>query len=91
VLNGTGKKGLATNVAKTLERNGFRVVKVSNADSFSYTRSLIIFNPESQEGAQEIAHILGTADMKPAEGQKGASSSDIVVIVGKDYTQEGEL
>jgi hypothetical protein len=29
--------------------------------------------------------------MKPAEGQKGSSSSDIVVIVGKDYIQEGEL
>lgn len=91
VLNGAGKKGLATNVAKTLEQNGFRVVKVSNADSFSYSKSLIIFNPESQEGAQEIAHILGTADMKPAENQKKPSSSDIVVIVGKDYIREGEL
>jgi len=90
VLNGAGRRGVAREVARALEQSGFKVVRVDNADSYSYTSSLIIFKPENQEGAREIADLLGTTDVRPAP-KTGADGTDITVIVGRDYQQEGQL
>ncbi|MGQ9523915.1 MAG: LCP family protein [Armatimonadota bacterium] len=90
VLNGAGRRGVATEVARALEQNGFRVVRVANADSYSYSSSLVIFRPQNQEGAREIANFLGTNDVRPAP-KTSVGGTDITVIVGKDYQQEGQL
>lgn len=90
VLNGAGRRGVAREVARALEQSGFKVVRVDNADSYSYSTSLVIFRPENQEGAREIANLLGTNDVRPAP-KTGTDGTDITVIVGRDYQQEGQL
>ncbi len=84
VLNGTLKSGLASNTAKQLKRLGFDVVSIGNADRADYQHSvLIVYTPKefTSEELQKIFHI------KPENVRTGAnlkSSSDFLLILGKD-------
>lgn len=93
VLNGTGRRGLARQVAQVLAESGFKVVRVANDRDGVHDTSTVLFRPESQEGAMAIANLLGTSDVQSAsDGRKKLpGDTDITVIVGSDYRQENAL
>lgn len=92
VLNGTGRRGLASSVARLLEQNGFKIASLGNADSASYDTSQILYQPEDQEGAQAISNLLGAGQVEPApplghsrRDRVAHPPADITVIIGQDY------
>lgn len=84
VLNGSGEPGAAREVAEQLSNMGFTVVRVGNADRFTYRESQIVCRPGAPEEAVEaIAKALNvTRIMQAEEGE--SLEVDVRVIVGSD-------
>lgn len=80
VLNGNGASGIATKVAKQLEKKGYKVVEIANADSFDYETTTILYPSQKKNDAEKIASIFTKAELKE-ENQKKAG---FTVIIGKD-------
>ena len=81
VLNGNGAKGIASEIANKLETEGFRVVKIANADSFDYDTTTIIYPKGKKDDAEKIAKIFTLAKMK----EESIEQIDLpTIIVGKD-------
>jgi anionic cell wall polymer biosynthesis LytR-Cps2A-Psr (LCP) family protein/predicted regulator of amino acid metabolism with ACT domain len=86
VLNGTGRSGLAAEVAKRLTDANFAVVSTGNADRSDYdTTRLVLYvdNQKMRDLASEIKSILGVGEVTVS----GVARADveITVIVGRDY------
>lgn len=81
VLNGNGSSGIASRIARVLEQNGFKVVRIANADSFDYETTTILYPKEKKDDAEKIARIFTNAQMKE-ESQLQAGLT--TVIIGKD-------
>ena len=82
VLNGIGEQGVARRAAVLLMKKGIDVFQVGNADSFSYTESILI-------GCREIGNLgslgraLGCDNV--VEELKEDSLVDATLILGADY------
>ncbi len=88
VLNATGRKGMARQVAQTLENTGFTVRRVAPAEGGVIETSRIYYRNGNQEGAEEILHLLGVGELIPVserESWPGRYRSDIVIFLGQDY------
>jgi hypothetical protein len=83
VLNGCGTPGLASATKAFLEKEGFKVVSLGNADSFNYQETVIKYRKGKDKEAEAVVEALKLA-AQPTEDQ--SISEDIVVIVGKDYS-----
>ncbi len=83
VLNGSGVSGIAGRTAAYLEEEGFKVLKVDNADHQDYPRSHVISRIDDIEAAREVAlHIPGAEFFKePLE----AHPAMVTVIIGKNF------
>jgi hypothetical protein len=82
VLNGTGQRGLAHKVATDLASRGFVIDGVGDADSSSYSRSVVRYGVDKVESSQTLAASLPGADRQ----QDGTLGSTLVLVVGSDYT-----
>lgn len=88
VLNGSGTAGLAKQVADQLQASGYRITSTGNAPGFDYERSQIIVRADMADRAEQIAQLIGTADIKTSEDSESTSdSADITIIIGKNYRQ----
>jgi LCP family protein required for cell wall assembly len=89
VRNGSGVAGMGAKMAAALRTLGFRVVSVSNADSFNYdTTEIHIHSVASPLAGERVRQKLALkfAVVQPDPPSAGASlSSDVTVIVGRDY------
>lgn len=93
VQNGTWVVGLAAKVKAELEREGHVVPSVANAENRPYSHTVIYDFSDGvfTENAQTIAQQLGfpataaTLDIVPTPPADG---TDILIILGKDYTGE---
>jgi LCP family protein required for cell wall assembly len=81
VLNGNGAYGIASKVAQQLESNGFRVIKIANADSFDYETTTILYPKDKKSDAEKIAQIFTKTNVKE-EIQDDTQFT--TVIIGKD-------
>ncbi len=84
VYNGAGKPGIAGDAAQELIRAGFRVIDTKNADRFDYKDTTVIVQRGPLEKGQAVVQALGTGIVK--QKRTDADVSDIIVIIGKDYT-----
>jgi hypothetical protein len=92
VLNGSGRRGLASRFARRLEESGFKVVRVANADRGDYSTSRVVYRTPDSDGAEEIVSLLGTGQSEPGSDREAGApeaerrgQGDITVIVGRDY------
>lgn len=85
VLNGCGVRGLAAKIEGQLERNGYDVCDVGNADR-EYRNSLVIIRSDDPTDAQAVAALLGitASNIQPLTGLPMADFN-VTVIIGKDY------
>ena len=58
ILNGCGVAGIATQVGEILEKEGFQVVKIDNADNFEYQRCQVISRLEQADPAKDVAQYI---------------------------------
>jgi LCP family protein required for cell wall assembly len=81
VLNGTGQRGLAHKVASDLASRGFVIDGVGDADSSSYSSSVVRYGVDKNESSQTLAASVLGADRQ----QDGTLGSTLVLVVGSDY------
>ncbi len=87
VRNGAGIGGSAGTTAQMLRDLGYAVGEVGNANQFVYEETLVVFN-DGQAVAAQVAGDLPKARVVESRGMY-AFNSDILVVVGKDYTTWG--
>lgn len=82
LCNGSGRSGLAAELASYLRDGGFDVLEVSNADRSDYRSTLVVNRTENSEPAKVVAEYLGTGHMIQQAGSQ--EMIDVTVIVGRD-------
>lgn len=81
VLNGTSTAGLASKAAEELQKAGFIVINVGDADASTYTESTIKFAP----GSTDASKTLGWAVEGSTTAETASQGNVIDVIIGSNY------
>jgi hypothetical protein len=84
ILNGCGVAGIATQVGEILEREGFQVVKIDNADNFEYQRCQVISRLEQVEPAKDVAQFIPDAEF--FKEHLPDHPAMVTVIVGNNFS-----
>jgi hypothetical protein len=82
LLNGSGRSGLAGELASYLRDGGFDVLVVSNADRSDYRNTLVVNRSEWPEQGTVVADYLGTRHV--IQQMRSQEMIDVTVIVGRD-------
>jgi polyisoprenyl-teichoic acid--peptidoglycan teichoic acid transferase len=87
VQNGSGISGLATSVSAKLEKLGYIVDAVQNADTFGYDTTQIRTATSVPNVGERVRADLGvpTATVAPSTDATPGPRSVVTVIVGRDY------
>lgn len=89
ILNGAGTDGLSAQAAAKLTEAGYTIKETGNADSFVYDETLVIYRSDDKATAAEaIVNDLGVGRAISASVYYNLST-DIQVVVGKDWTNNG--
>ncbi len=80
--NGSGRSGVAAELASYLRDGGFDVLEVANADRPDYRATLIVNRTQNPEPARVVAEYLGTTHVIQQAGAQ--EMIDVTVIVGRD-------
>lgn len=82
LLNGSGRPGLAGQLASYLRDGGFDVLDVSNADRSDYRSTIVVNRTEASDPGRIVAEYLGTRHLIQQTGPQ--EMIDVTVIVGRD-------
>lgn len=82
VLNGNAMSGIAHRIAKDLELQGFKVVKIGNADNFDYVKTKIIVYSKEVNLDNEFKKLFN--DFEIVKEYRTQTNIDLVIILGKD-------
>ena len=89
IRNGTGKVGLAGDVASRVVPAGAEVVLTGNAARFSVAETvLVLHDPDRRADAERLAEALGVGELRLANDP--VSVVDVSIVVGADYRPGGE-
>jgi LytR cell envelope-related transcriptional attenuator len=88
LLNGSGRAGLAGQLASYLRDGGFDVMEVSNAERSDYRNTLVVNRTEAPEPGKVVAEYLGTRHVIQQVGTQ--EMIDVTVIVGRDARRWAE-
>lgn len=89
VLNGSGIAGEAANVQEILEDAGFSVGAIGNADSSSYTDTVIAANEDvEEEFINELKETLEKRGPVEVEELSSEEDGDVVVTAGSSLNDE---
>lgn len=84
IRNGAGISGIAGQAAARLQARGFQISEVGNANQFVYDDTLIVYK-DDEAAARMVASVLPTGRIVASRGMY-AFNTDILVVVGKDWT-----
>ncbi len=89
VLNGTTTSGLAADLGKAVEAEGYRVGTVTNGADQARAESVVLFAPGARREAQDVARSLSIGQREPidAASQELAGDASVVVVTGADRIQ----
>lgn len=82
LLNGSGRPGLAGELASYLRDGGFDVLDVANADRSDYRTTIVVNRREAREAGRSVAEYLGVDHVIQQIGNQ--EMIDVTVIVGRD-------
>ena len=86
ISNGNGVTGLAARWARTLNRAGFRVVRLTNIKPFAETASRIEYRPQQQAAARDLSERVQVAQVEQCEH---CTSADVRLVLGRDVRSRG--
>lgn len=90
VINGTSTRDLARRTRSMLVEDGFKVVKIGNYIDYSVEKTVIYYQPGSEEVARALsAKFFPQASLET--GEKFAQGADIKVLLGRDYSNPEAL
>ncbi|WP_245674559.1 LCP family protein [Herbidospora cretacea] len=81
VQNGSGRSGLATNVAAVLEQRGYHILKVEDAPK-PYAKTFVKYTPNGQTRAVRVFREL---ERSTTFEVKAGSTQQVVLVLGADY------
>lgn len=87
VLNGSGVAGAAANMVPLVEAKGWNTAKPDNASSDTETTSFVMYLPDKEAVADNLAIDLGVTKKLPVDGvtiTQDTSAVDAILVVGKD-------
>lgn len=91
VSNGNGVDGMAARVRSILkERSGLLasggdVVRLTNADSFSYQATVVYYRRGQADAVSQLLHSLPLQNLRVEESDQLAPGVDVRVLLGRDY------
>jgi hypothetical protein len=85
VLNGSGVKGAANQVARKLQDKGYDVVKVGNAPDKNHHHTLVAIRRPGTAVGERVAATLGVERLLPYYNEN--LLVDATVFVGQDYQE----
>jgi hypothetical protein len=83
VLNGCGEAGVAQRAAERLQGLGHDVVRVDDADSHEYPRSVMVDRRGRDRITRELARRIGPCPL--VLEQVGEAEADVTLILGADW------
>ncbi|HHC08905.1 MAG TPA: LytR family transcriptional regulator [Actinobacteria bacterium] len=84
VLNGNGRIGTTTVVARALVEAGYRLVRVDNADRFDHDTTIVVAQGrENADVARMAVEVLGVGELR-LEVRAPSGAVDVSIIVGQD-------
>ena len=86
--NGSGRSGVAAELASYLRDGGFDVLEVANADRSDYPATLVVNRTMNPEAGRVVAEYLGTTHLIQQAGSQ--EMIDVTVIVGRDARRWNE-
>ncbi len=86
ILNGTGYPGVADRVRTLLEKRGWQVVRVGEADRSDYRRTLLVNYRASDELVQRVGQDLSfQSNLPKLNGLIISDTVDLRIVVGQDF------
>ena len=87
IFNGNGIAGAAGEAKEALLAPGFKVYSLANAESFDFEETVIIYNPDQEEAAEQLKIIFENAGIYEYNSDWAyyESKADLMLILGKDY------
>ncbi|WP_433247800.1 LCP family protein [Streptosporangium sp. CA-135522] len=82
VRNGTGRSGLATQVAAILEERGYHIAKIGDAPRKPYPKTTIAYSPNGAPGAPTLTRDLLSSTARPVPR---ATTARLVLTIGDDW------
>ncbi|MEA3249711.1 MAG: LCP family protein [Patescibacteria group bacterium] len=88
IQNGNGTSGIAREMSGKLSKMGFKVIKIGNADSFDYVRTLMFDltdgkNKNSLDRLQQALPEAAIHDSRRAEKHSPTEDADFLIIIGQ--------
>jgi len=87
VLNGSGIEGQAVEVADTLEKSGYKIIRVADADRRDYAYTRVIDHINDPKLATSMEQFVGPNEYVGDDEGKKENDEDITIIVGKNFRQ----
>lgn len=85
ILNGNGVPGLANRLASEMEKYGFKIGKVANADNFNYKQTLIkYFDTRDKKIALGIRRLIGGKIVYQGI-EEDEEKDNLEIVIGADY------
>lgn len=82
ILNGSGIKGLAKDLEQRLQKEGFKIEKVGNAENFNFKETLIKYKKDKEREARFLNQFFNNKfKLIETENQE----EDIILIIGQDF------
>jgi LCP family protein required for cell wall assembly len=88
VQNGNGVDGAAADATYVLSQRGYQAVNGSNADTFDYFHTAILYDPavpDAETAAEQLGELLGDAEVAEAPADAGLTTM-LRVIVGETFS-----
>lgn len=87
IYNGKGVSGVATELSDRLEKYGFSIKTVANADHFDYETSIIrYYDSRDKTSAKGIQNLIGG---KIEQEESEDEDRGIEIVIGEDYKRKG--
>jgi len=89
IYNGCGIKGSATDFQEYIEKYGFKVKGIANAQNYNFEKTKLIYKNGKQQNAEQLALILKSYEVEQYSSKWSSyySTADVIVILGKDFKE----
>jgi len=84
ISNGNGKRHMARDIGKYLRANGFKIVRITNANNFNHSRGSIYYQKEFRALAEEIATKIPELSILQEMKRSVRPNVKVKVVLGKD-------
>jgi len=84
ISNGNGVNKMARMVGDYLERKGFKVTRLTNADYFNYAETKIFYQKEYRNAADQVAEKLPVFRSKEETEKFDRPNIKVKILIGKD-------